>query len=66
MKDSTSDELISIRKELKSIIAEIESIEDGIKADFVGIGNDICVARLQNYLDKRLDPAKDYLYKIEC
>ncbi len=66
MKDSTSDELISIRKDLKKVIAEIESIEDGIKADFVGIGNEICRDRLENYLEKRLRPAKEYLYKIDC
>lgn len=66
MEESTSDELISIRKELKKIIAEIESIEDGIKTDFIGIGNEVCTARLENYLEKRLRPAKEYLYLIEC
>lgn len=34
--------LNSCRRELRSIIAELESIERGIRRDFTGIGEDKC------------------------
>lgn len=64
MKDSTADEIISIRKELKSIINEVQEIADGISSDFVGIGNDVCASRLERMIEKDIGYAKTLLYKI--
>lgn len=41
-------ELEHIKNELRSIILELDSISDGIRRDFSGIGNDQCA----NSIDK--------------
>ncbi len=52
-------ELNCIKKELDSIISELESIRNGVKKDFVGIGNEQCVASINNVLSK-------YYYVQKC
>lgn len=42
MDANARNELESIKRELNSIIAELESISWGVRRDFVGIGNDRC------------------------
>ena len=36
------------RSELRSIIREIRDIEDGIRSDFQGIGQDVCANKLES------------------
>lgn len=54
-------ELASIKRELNSIISELESISGGVRRDFVGIGNDqcaSCIDRVVNqyrYVKRKLD-----------
>lgn len=43
---SGQHELYAIKRELLSIIDEIDSIAAGINKDFVGIGNEKCTSRL--------------------
>lgn len=42
MDQSARNELNSIKWELRSIIKELESISDGVRKDFSGIGNEQC------------------------
>jgi len=42
MDSKAKSELESIKRELNSIIKELESISDGVRSDFVGIGNEKC------------------------
>ena len=42
MDSKARNELDSIKRELNSIINELESISDGVRKDFVGIGNEKC------------------------
>ncbi len=42
MDSSVRGELNSIKTELQSIINELDSIEAGLKVDFMNIGNDKC------------------------
>jgi hypothetical protein len=39
-------EISAITRELSQIINELQDIENGIRRDFQGIGNDVCAARL--------------------
>ena len=54
-------ELSEIKRELNSIISELESISSGVKADFTGIGNEqcaSCIDRVVNqyrYVKRKLD-----------
>ena len=54
-------ELASIKQELSSIITELDSIADGVRSDFVGIGNEQCascidrVADQYRYVKRKLD-----------
>ena len=52
-------ELNCIKNELDSIISELESIENGVKKDFVGIGNEQCAACIDRVLNK-------YYYVRRC
>ena len=47
---SAKNELISIKSELNLIIAELESISQGIRNDFIGIGNEKCADCIDNVL----------------
>ncbi len=42
MDSKSSNELYLIKQELNSIIIELEAIENGVRNNFVGIGNDKC------------------------
>ena len=42
MDSNSRAELNSIISELNSIISELESISNGVRSDFVGIGNQRC------------------------
>ena len=54
-------ELNAIRNEIASIIRELDSIADGVRRDFVGIGNDKCAQSLDKaannyrYVKRQLD-----------
>lgn len=54
-------ELNAIRNEIASIILELDSIADGVRRDFVGIGNDKCAQSLDKaannyrYVKRQLD-----------
>lgn len=54
-------ELYLIRKELKNIISEIESISWGVKNDFKGIGSERCANSLSNIANQH----KKTLKKLE-
>lgn len=51
MDSKSKNELDSIRQELNSIIAELESISKGVRKDFQNIGNDKCAASIDRALD---------------
>lgn len=40
------------RQELNQIIAELESIEYGLRVNFKGIGNDLCADCVSKVIDK--------------
>ena len=42
MDASARNELASIKRELNSVISELEEISAGVRNDFVGIGNERC------------------------
>lgn len=44
-------ELNSIKRELSSIISELENISNGVRKDFVGIGNEQCA----NCIDRTIN-----------
>lgn len=54
-------ELNSIKRELNSMIMELEEISDGVRTDFKGIGNDKCADCIDNvisqyrYVQKKLN-----------
>lgn len=52
-------ELNCIKKELDSIISELESIRNGVKKDFAGIGNEQCAVCIDRVLNK-------YYYVSRC
>ena len=58
MTPRAQNELALIKTELRNIIAELESIERGVRNDFQGIGNDICANSLKAVLDDRLYKAQ--------
>lgn len=58
MNAKAQNELYSIKTEFNSIIRELESIRDGIKRDFVGIGNDVCASRLTDVLNSHYKARK--------
>lgn len=43
-------ELASIKAELRSIIYELESISNGVRNDFIGIGSERCAACLDKVI----------------
>ena len=52
MDASTKAELESIKRELRSIINELDEISRGVKKDFVGIGNERCAACISQVAEK--------------
>ena len=50
MKSYSYAELAAIKRELNSIISELESISIGLKNDFKGIGNEKCAASIDRVL----------------
>lgn len=53
--------LNSCKSELRSIIRELESIEEGVRSSFVGIGQDHCA----NSLDAVIRKYQNVLYRLE-
>lgn len=57
-------DLYECREELRSIISEMRSIEDGVRCDFSGIGEDLCadciekIASKYDYVLRRLNNVK--------
>lgn len=51
MDASAKSELNAIKTELDSIIKELERIRDGVRNDFVGIGNDRCANCIDGVLN---------------
>lgn len=49
---SAKNELSSIKSELNSIIGELESVSQGIRSDFVGIGNEKCADCIDRVLNQ--------------
>lgn len=47
-----SGDLESIRAELRSIINELDSISNGVRANFKGIGNEKCANRLDQVIEQ--------------
>ncbi|MED4014539.1 MULTISPECIES: hypothetical protein [Sutcliffiella] len=58
---SGQHELYAIKRELLSIIDEIDSIAAGINKDFVGIGNEKCTSRL----NKIANNYRNVKYKLD-
>ena len=52
MNANAKNELESIKRELDSIIKELESISNGVRQDFVGIGNAQCADSINRVLEK--------------
>lgn len=52
MDSGARNELASIKRELNSIIGELESISRGVRNDFVGIGNDKCADCIDRVLNQ--------------
>lgn len=52
MNQSARNELESIKRELNSIIGELEDISKGVRKDFVGIGNDKCADCIDRVLNQ--------------
>lgn len=52
MDAKAKNELQSIKRELDSIIRELEDISDGVRRDFVGIGNDKCADCINRVLSQ--------------
>lgn len=50
MKSYSYAELAAIKRELNSIISELESISMGLKNDFKGIGNEKCASSIDRVL----------------
>lgn len=48
MTQSALNELYDIKKELSSIIGELESISYGVRYDFTGIGSNLCANKIDN------------------
>ena len=46
------NELASIKRELNSIISELEEISAGVRNDFVGIGNERCADCINRVLNQ--------------
>lgn len=51
----SSAELLSIKRELDSIIDELESISMGIRNNFTGIGNEKCAASIDKIISHYYD-----------
>ena len=49
---SAKSELREIKNELSSIIQELESISNGIRKNFVGIGNERCADCIDSVIDQ--------------
>ena len=54
----------SIRRELRLIIRELESIAAGISKDFSGIGNDVCARKIRDVIDE-CETAQYYLDRVD-
>lgn len=61
MDAKASETLWQIKRELQSIINELDSISSGVRRDFSGIGNEVCadcITRVANHyrdVKRRLD-----------
>lgn len=54
-------ELDSLKRELASIISELESISASVRNNFIGIGNDRC----SNGIDSVINKYKAFLRKLD-
>ncbi|MDR2591056.1 MAG: hypothetical protein LBC71_08750 [Oscillospiraceae bacterium] len=61
MTANTQREISEMKRELKSIITEIEAIEKNLRTDFIGIGSNVCASRLKSLLNDRLYKAQKSL-----
>lgn len=52
MDASARNELASIKRELNSVISELEEISAGVRNDFVGIGNERCADCINRILNQ--------------
>ncbi len=52
MDASARNELASIKRELNSVISELEEISAGVRNDFVGIGNERCADCINRVLNQ--------------
>jgi len=57
MTQSAKNELEAIKRTLNTQVTELENIQNGIRKDFTGIGNDVCA--------KKLDPVITRLKKAQ-
>ena len=57
--------LYYVRNELKSIINELDSISDGVRNEFQGIGNEKC-ADVINKVNSEYRKALNKLYNIDA
>jgi len=60
----SQQQLNAIKKDLQSIINELEDIAKGIKKDFEGIGNELCASAISAEVE-RYREAKQKLDKID-
>lgn len=49
---STKQELLSIIDEFRSVIAELYDIENGVRRDFTGIGNEKCANSIRQSISQ--------------
>lgn len=60
MNAKNREEVENIKMELRSILSELESIKNGVRSDFKGVGSEVCAKKLQNVVD-RLSKARGAL-----
>lgn len=61
MDSASRNELESIKRELNSIIGELDSISSGVRRDFRGIGNDTCA----NCIDRHISSLRSAKWSLD-
>jgi len=64
MTQKAKNELSAIQRDLTNIINELRSVENGVRRDFQGIGNDVCASRLST-VTTRLEQASRMLKNLD-
>lgn len=49
---NVQNEINSMCRELQSIINELDEIANGVRGDFIGIGNNRCASSIEDVADK--------------